>query len=596
MNIAEAEELIEANPVAAVARAREMLEASPGDASAYRLLGAALRRLGQDDEASRAELSAIEASGNDPDLVRANDALKARDFARAEFVLRAILKERPDDAAAIQLLGEVAAKVGLLIDAEEQHRRAVSLAPAFEYARLHLANVLNDQGRPGEALAELRNIHGEMLDFDGFKMLLADVLSQIGESEEAIDLYQQILASDPNKRDVWSRLSFLLNSAGKRDKAIEICRAALDVLPGRGHPWWSLADLKTYRFSDEDVAAMERVLANPDATTEDRIQVHFALGKTLEDRQNYQASFDHYRRGNELRAGQVRYHPESGTALLERIRSIFSEEFIQSRSGEGNPASDPIFIVGMPRAGSTLVEQILASHPQIEGTAELPDLHSLAISLQSNPRIGPRSLLYLDKLPQLSAMRLRELGSLYLERTRVQRKTDRPFFIDKLPSNWAHIGFIKLILPNAKVIDARRHPLACGWSNYKQLFGRGQEFSYDLGNIGAYYKSYVAVMQHYGEVVPGFVHRVIHEQLVVEPEREIRRMLDFVGLPFDEACLRFHETERSIRTPSSEQVRQPLRPNVITHWKRFEPELAPLKEALGFALEHWNDPPTIQGS
>jgi hypothetical protein len=244
----------------------------------------------------------------------------------------------------------------------------------------------------------------------------------------------------------------------------------------------------------------------------------------------------------------------------------------------------------MPRAGSTLLEQILASHPEIEGTAELPDLHALAVSLQPDPRLDPRSLLYLGKLALLTDVQLRQLGGLYLERTRIQRKTGRPFFVDKMPSNWAHVGFIRLILPNAKIIDARRHPLACGFSNYKQLFGRGQEFSYDLTHIGAYYKHYVAVMAHFDEVAPSAVHRVIHDQLVAEPEREIRRLLDYLGLPFEEACLRFHETQRLVRTPSSEQVRQPLRPELLDHWKAFEPELGPLKDALGPALDHWDDP------
>jgi hypothetical protein len=244
----------------------------------------------------------------------------------------------------------------------------------------------------------------------------------------------------------------------------------------------------------------------------------------------------------------------------------------------------------MPRSGSTLVEQILASHPLIEGTGELPDIHALAISLDPDPRLGPRNIRYLDRLSALSGAQLRQLGGLYLERTRVQRKTERPFFIDKMPSNWAHVGFIKLILPNAKIVDVRRHPLACGFSNYKQLFGRGQEFSYDLAYIGTYYRDYTAVMAHFDAVAPGMIHRLIYEQLVADPEEQMRRLLDYLGLPFDQACLRFHETERAVRTPSSEQVRQPLRPDFANHWKAFQAELGPLKDALGPALDHWDDP------
>ena len=588
--LGEAAKLIENDPAAAAAKAREAIALNPSQAAAYRLLGASLRLLDQDGEANAAELKAIELSGNDADLVRAVQALKAKDYKTSELILRAVLASRPNDVLAIQTLGEVAAAAGALHHAEALYRRALKLAPGFEYSRLHLANVLKDQGRPGESLCELRFIRGEMLEFDGFKMLLADVLSQIGECDEAADIYRGIRASDPSKRDVWSRLTFLLNSVGKGDEAIETCRAALKALPDRGHAWWSLANLKTYRFNDEDLATMEQVLADPCVGTEDRIQVHFALGKALEDLKEFQKSFDHYRRGNELRASQVHYHPESGAALLERVRGIFTKEFLELKAGQGNPAPDPIFIVGMPRAGSTLVEQILASHPLIEGTAELPDLHALATALAADSRLEPKSLLYLDRLEGLSVEQLRELGGLYLERTRIQRRAGRPFFVDKMPSNWAHIGFIKLILPNAKIIDVRRHPLACGFSNYKQLFGRGQEFSYDLAHIGSYYRHYVAVMAHFDLVAPRAVYRVIHEQLVMQPEKEIRRLLDYIGVPFDEACVRFHETQRSVRTPSSQQVRQPLRAEFAGQWKAFESELDPLKDALGPALQHWNDP------
>jgi len=590
MKFAESVKLIESDPAAAEAKAREALALNSADPAAYRLLGASLRRLGKDDEANRAELSAIEVSGNDPDLIRAQQALKARDFATSEAILRTILRARPTDVVAIQMLGEIAAVPGLLQEAEAQHRRALSLAPGFEYARLHLANVLNKQGRPGEALAELRMISGEMLEFEGFRMLLADALSQVGECDEAIDLYREILASDPNKPDVWPRLAFLLRAVGKREEAIDACRSALEISPTCGKLWSALADLKTYRFSDEDVEALECAIADPLLGDEDRLRLHFTLGKALEDRKDFQSSFDHYRRGNQFRAAQLKYNPDSAAALLERIRGVFTKEFLDSNGGKGNPAPDPIFIVGMPRSGSTLVEQILASHPLIEGTGELPDIHVLATSLCPDPRPGPRTIRYLDRLAVLSDAQLHELGSLYLERTRIQRKTDRPFFLDKLPSNWAHVGFIKLILPNAKIIDVRRHPLACGFSNYKQLFALGQEFSYDLAHIGAYYRSYVEVMAHFDAIAPGMVQRLIHQQLVIDPEGDIRRLLEFIGLPFDEACVRFHETERPVRTPSSEQVRRPLQADVVDHWKAFEAELAPLKDALGPALDTWDDP------
>lgn len=592
VNLAEAARLIETDPGAAAAKAREAIAADSSNPVAYRLLGAALRRLGDDSAANEAELSAIQLSANDPDLVRAGQASAARDYRTAETILRPIVEARPNDVVAIQMLGEVAAACGLLNDAELLHRRALALAPGFEYARLHLGSILNNQGRPGESLAELRNIQGEILAFEGFRMLLADVLSQLGESDEAIEIYCDFTAAKPANPDLWSRLSFLFNSLGKRDEAVATARSAMDIPGVVGTGWWALADLKSYRFSDDEIAAMEQALAIPDLRDRQRASLHFALGKAFEDRAEFQSSFDHYRRANELRKGHLKYNPEWGRKLLETVRGVFTKEFLNSRDGAGEPSADPIFIIGMPRSGSTLLEQILASHPLIEGTAELPDLDALAISLQPDPRQGPRNVTYMDRLAALEDAELRELGRLYVERTRVYRKTDRPFFLDKMPSNWAHTGFIRLILPNAKIIDMRRNPLACGFSVYKQMFGRGHEFSYDLANIGDFYRNYVDVMAHFDTVAPGKVQRVIYDRLVDDPEAEIRKLLDSLGLPFDEACVRFYETRRSVRTPSSEQVRQPMNRGLIDHWTAFEAELGPLKEALGPALEHWNDQPS----
>jgi hypothetical protein len=279
------------------------------------------------------------------------------------------------------------------------------------------------------------------------------------------------------------------------------------------------------------------------------------------------------------------------TALVEETERVFTADLLKSRARDGCNAPDPIFILGMPRAGSTLIEQILASHSSIEGTAELPELISLARDLEPDERDYADGAWrrYPSILAELPADRLKELGELYMERTRAYRYTDRPLFTDKLPNNWMHVGLVQLILPNAKIIDARRHPLACGFSNFKQHFARGQEFSYDLERFGLYYRDYVRLMRHFDAVAPGAVHRIIHEQLIADPEAEIRRLLDYVDVPFEEACLRFHETERPIRTASSEQVRRPLSAEATEQWRRFEQWLGPLKEALGPALEDWTD-------
>jgi hypothetical protein len=313
------------------------------------------------------------------------------------------------------------------------------------------------------------------------------------------------------------------------------------------------------------------------------------LGKALEDRGEDHDSFEHYRLGNSIRSVQTRYRPAETSDLVERMQKLFTKKFFEDRQGFGCQAPDPIFIVGMPRSGSTLVEQILASHSLVEGTGELPDVMVLARELEEGADGLPGAWRnYPENLAELSSAGFCRLGDTYLERTRIQRKTDRPFFTDKMPNNWIHVGLIRLMLPNAKIVDARRHPLACGFSNFKQQYARGQEFSYDLEHLGLYYRDYVRLMAHFDAVAPGAVHRVIHEQLLANPEQEIRRLLDYLALPFEQACLNFHENKRAVRTASAEQVRRPIERNGVESWKRFEPWLDPLKQALGPALTDWD--------
>lgn len=538
---------------------------------------------------SQAELDAMQASSRDPDIARASQAMLADDFVTAEGFLRAVLQRRPNDFVALRMLGEIAASAGFFSDAEALFRRALEQAPGFAYARLHLASALHDQERSGEAVVEIEKLTDDLLQFEGVKDLRADALGRIGEYEQAIRLYREILAANPSNLDIWTRLAFLLKTVGRSDEGIEACRRALEVRGDYGEAWWLLADFKTFKFSDEDIESLRGLIETPGRAAEDQLRLHFALGKALEDRGDTVGSFEQYRTGNAIRAAQVMNDPWRIGGLVERTERLFTPEFIAKRSGSGDPAPDPIFIVGLPRSGSTLVEQILASHPSIEGTSELPDIYVLIRGLEPDPRIAPNATPYPELLADLPAGSFRELGALYLERTRVQRKTDRPFFIDKMPNNWMHVGFIQLILPNARIIDVRRHPLACGFSNFKQLYARGQEFSYDLSHFGRHYADYVRLMSHWDGVLPGRVHRLIHEQLVGNPEAEIRRLLDYLGLPFDEACLNFHETRRPVRTVSAEQVRQPIRKDAVESWRAFEAELGPMKEALGQALEHWDD-------
>jgi tetratricopeptide (TPR) repeat protein len=487
------------------------------------------------------------------------------------------------------MLGEVALGVGALRDAEALFRRTLELAPALEYARLNLAEVLLQQSRPADALAELDQLGSEFAGYSETKTYRASALGLLGEYERAIEVYREIVAAEPGNLQAWTSLAFLLKTVGEPEAAVAACRSALKANPADGEAWWMLADMKTHAFSEADTAALEAAIADPKASDDDRLRLHMALGKALEDRQNYDRSFEHYRTGNAVRAAQHPYDPAHLAQVIDRMEKLFTADFFAARAGGGDPAPDPIFVLGLPRSGSTLVEQILASHPLIEGTAELSDLHSLAGSLEVGPQFRGPWRAYPDILAELSPERLADLGGQYLDSTRVQRKTDRPLFVDKMPNNWVHVGFIQLILPNAKIIDARRHPLACGFSNFKQFYARGHEFSYDLGTIAEYYRQYQRLMAHFDQVLPGRVLRVIHEDVVADPETQIRRMLDYIGVPFYEVCVRFHDTKRSVRSASAEQVRRPIQADATELWRAYEAHLGPLKTALGPTLDHWRD-------
>ena len=508
------------------------------------------------------------------------------DLPSAEAILRPFLKRHPMDVKAIRMMAELAARVGRLGDAESLLRRAVELAPGFTAARANLATVFYKQNRAAEAIAELERIEQEGSANLGHASLKAAALGRIGGHDEALALYRLLLDARPDEPKLWMSFGHILKTVGNQDESVAAYRRALAIEPGLGEVWWSLANLKTIRFDDSDIAAMEQALARPGLGKQDRFHLYFALGKALEDKGEAEASFGHYAEGNRLRRSLLDYSAEDTSRHVERAIALYTTDFFSGRTAQGCPAPDPIFIVGMPRAGSTLVEQILASHPAIEGTAELPDLPAIARRLDERKARGDISH-YPECLADFGADQLRTLGEEYLERASIQRVTDRPFFIDKLPNNWLHVGLIRLILPNARVIDARRHPLACGFSNFKQHYARGQRFSYDLADIGSYYRQYVTLMRHFDAVLPGYVHRVIHEDLVEDPEREVRRLLEFLGLAFDPACLAFHDNPRAVRTASSEQVRRPISRDGLEQWKPFEPWLEPLKTALGPVLQDW---------
>ena len=579
--------LMREDPRLAALQAREILGVSPRNADAFRLLGAALRRTGDAEEAERAELDAIAASVGDPVLMRAAEALLDNDLPTAERVLRPRLSEKPTDVAAIRMMAELAGRLGRYPDAEKLLRRALGLAPAFAPARANLATVLYKQNRPAEAIAELDLLPKDDEGALGQRNLKAAALGRIGSYEEAIALYEQVLAGAPAQPKVWMSYGHALKTVGRQQDGIAAYRRGLELAPTLGELWWSLANLKTVPFGDEDVAAMTEALAREGLGADDRLHLHFALGRAHEERKAWERSFTHYAEGNRIRAAMIRYDVGEVERFVEESKALFTPAFFAARASSGCPAPDPIFILGMPRAGSTLVEQILASHPEVEGTMELPDIPALARRL-GGERPGTEGSAYPSCLAELDPAALRALGEEYLERTRIQRKTGRPFFIDKMPNNWAHVGLIRLILPNAKIIDARRHPLDCCFSNFKQHYARGQGFSYSLADMGRYYAAYVGLMAQMSEVMPDPPHLLVHERLIDDPEGEIRRLLDALDLPFDPACLAFHETERAVRTASSEQVRRPINRAGLDQWRPYEPWLDPLRQALGPALDHWS--------
>jgi tetratricopeptide (TPR) repeat protein len=534
--------------------------------------------------------AALAASVRDPRLMRAGLALVEGQLALAESLLRPHLREKPTDIAAIRMMAELAGRLGRYADAETLLRRALELAPDFTAARANLATALYRQNRPAEAIEMLDRLLDEQPENAAHQNLKAAALGRIGGFEEAIALYEEVLARFPDQPKIWMSYGHILKTVGRLEEGIAAYRRALAVAPALGEVWWSLANLKTVRLDSADVAAMTAALGTPGLSRDDLFHLHFALGKAHDDAGEPERAFHHYAEGNRLRRALIAYDADETTRSVDRSIALFTPAFFSARGDWGCPAPDPIFILGMPRAGSTLVEQILASHELVEGTMELPDIPALVKRLGGRTRKSDENA-YPEMLAELAPEELRALGEEYLERARIHRRTDKPFFIDKMPNNWAYVGFIRLILPAAKIVDARRHPLDCGFSNFRQHYARGQGFSYSLADMGRYYADYVRLMAHFERVLPGRIHRVVHERLVEHPEREIRALLDLLALPFDPACLRSHENPRAVRTASSEQVRRPINREGMDQWRAYDAYLDPLKEALGPVLDAYPEAP-----
>jgi len=559
---------------------------NPALMGVWSVLAGLYRMVGDDAKYRRAarELAALQALP--PEVVRASALFSDGDLAGAEAMVRAYLLQHGDHVEAMRLLARIGAEHEVYDDAELLLRAVLEKAPEHHAAREQLAGVLLERHKDREALVEIERLLAIQPARRELRVLEARAAAGLGEHLRAVELYRALLADAPpsprGRAELQLSIAHSYKTIGRREEAITAYRAAAALCADFGDAWWSLANLKTYRFDDRELETMRTAERSPDTGPVDRYHLCFALGKALEDRGEYAESWQFYERGNAHKRAESRYRPEIIEGNTARQKQVFTPEFLAARRGAGAPSRAPILIVGLPRSGSTLLEQILASHPEVEGTHELAEIPRIVLGLQGrdldldNPR-------YPGVLAELPLEQFAQLGEQYLRDTASYR-SGKPHFIDKMPNNFRHLGLIHLMLPHAKLIDARREPMACCFSNLKQLFARGQEFAYSIEDIARYYRTYLELMEHWDRVLPGEVLRVQYEDVVADLEGNVRRLLEFCELPFDAACLEFHRTERSVRTASSEQVRRPIFQEGLDQWRHYEPWLEPLRMALGDAL------------
>lgn len=572
-------------PQPAVENFEKAISLDPKRASSFLKLSKALAMSGRMDEARQAVSESARLDPARGSLQKAAELVHAGEHDKAEKIYRKVLTDDPDNVDALRLLAEVAATHKEYRDAEIFLKRAVERAPDFAHAWANLVIAQIELEKNEDAIRSAERLVALTPERPDALLLLANSCASAGRHDEALLHYQKVIEIAPTHAGALSSLGHTLKTVGRQEEAIEVYRRCIRDNPNFTEPYWSLANFKTFRFEDEEVAAMESLLGKQDLSDESQVQLCNALGLELESRQDYDRAFGYFERGNKIRRQAEYYDPVESEGAHERNIEIFSQEFLQQHAGRGDQNPSPIFIVGLPRSGSTLIEQVLASHPQVEGTHELAEVGR---TIRDISRILNKKARYPQVLQSFDASNFASMGENYIARTRKFRG-GRKHFTDKNPNNYLHIGLLSLILPNAKIINARRHPLDSCFGSYKQLFAKGQPFSYDLVELGEYYTQYQRIMDHWHDVLPGHVLDVHYEDVVDDLETQVRRILQHCDLPWDDQCLRYYETGRAVKTASSEQVRKPIYKTSVNLWRHYEAHLEPLIEILEPLLKDMKD-------
>lgn len=550
---------------------------------ARKKLGQALAMLGRSDEADAAFGEFID---SDPERVLVAAGMQLLQEDKTDDAIekfKEVLRENPDNVDAMRALASAYLQSNQKMgDAEALLRRTVQIAPDFAAAWMLLGAILNEQGRYRDSIAAYRKSAELEPDNAQAHGSLGNALAHAGDAEQADRAFAQAVRLEPKSAGLQMGHAHVLKTLGDQSGALRAYRAAIAVKPDFGEVYWSMANLKVFEFEPGEVLAMQKQLERDDLSTSARVHLLFSLGKAFEDKRDYDQAWHYYDSGNRLQRDEVSHDPLEFETRCHKIIETFNKPYLEQHAGNGVEGADPIFIVGLPRSGSTLLEQILASHSQVEGTAELPDLGRVATSIG---RYHPDGVQYPESVADLRPQDWRAFGQQYLDDTRQYRQTAKPRFTDKLPNNFPHVGLLHLILPNARIINARRHPLDSCLGCYKQLFGKGQNFTYDMDDLAEYYLQYDAVMRHWHDVLPGNVLDVHYEDTVLDLEAQVRRILEFCGLPFEQACVDFHRTERAVKTASSEQVRQPIYRGGLGKWRRYEKYLDLWQSELSGVIE-----------